>query len=287
MQKFRPLFALLLGLLVPFFMFLLTGTSMRFVFLLAAAAYFALGMFFSRDASYSFWGKGVFITGPFVVLILLFAWNRWPLYLLPLAALASTYWGLYFGRLWPAKMRFWHIFLTGVWLLAVVEIGFFLLPRLVERSLTKTENTPAPEFELQTLDSLVVKSSDLRGKVVVLDFWATWCGPCLKQFPELQQLYDKFAQDPRVVFLAVNTSWGKETPEKARQFIESNGYTFPVAFDTGGQVAAKFGVRSIPHTVVIDTQGVIRLRHVGFVESTGDFFRDMSAQIEALLQQKE
>ena len=285
MQKFRPIFALLLGLLTPFFMFLLSGTSMRIAFALAAVLYFALGLFFARDGSYNFWGKGLYLVGPFIVLILLLAGNQWPLYLIPLAAIVSTYGGLYLGQLWPSDVRPLHVLLGGLWLVTIAGVGFWLLPHLLEQNLTRAENTPAPEFKLQTLDSLVVQSSGLQGKVVILDFWATWCGPCVQQFPELQQLYEAFADEPRVAFLAINTGWGEETPEKARLFIETKGYSFPVAFDDSGRVTMAFGVRSIPHTVLIDPQGIIRVRHVGFVEKTGAFFQNMRRHIEELLQE--
>ena len=143
-------------------------------------------------------------------------------------------------------------------------------------------NKPAVDFTLKSLDGKVVKLADLRGKVVVLDFWATWCGPCKYSFPYLQKVYDKYRGNDRVVILAVNT-WESETG-KAREalvkkFIDENRYTFPVLLDEG--VVEKYGVNGIPTKFVIDRNGRIQFRKIG--AEGEEMLQNLSAQIDLLL----
>ncbi|MBA4320069.1 MAG: hypothetical protein C0412_16840, partial [Flavobacterium sp.] len=113
-------------------------------------------------------------------------------------------------------------------------------------------NKPAPKLSLKSLDGKTVNLADLKGKVVVVDFWATWCGPCKASFPALQKVYEKYLQNKNVVILAVNT-WEYEkgnTREKiVKKFISDNKYNFPVLLDhedkTEGFVT-QFEVANIP-----------------------------------------
>lgn len=126
-------------------------------------------------------------------------------------------------------------------------------------------NKPAIDFALKSLDGKTIKLSGLRGKVVVLDFWATWCGPCVASFPALQKIYDKYKDNPNVMILAVNT-WenvkGSEREDLVKKFIEKNKYTFPVLFDEN--FVEKYGVEGIPTKFIIDQKGRIQFKDVGF-----------------------
>lgn len=144
-------------------------------------------------------------------------------------------------------------------------------------------NKPAIDFSLKGLDGNAVKLSELKGKVVVLDFWATWCGPCLASFPLLQQVYDKYKSNPDVVILALNT-WeneeGAEREAKVKKFVEEKKYTFPVLFDEN--FVYKYGVDGIPTKFVIDKKGMIQFKSVGFEGS--QMLDEMTVQIDMLLE---
>lgn len=120
---------------------------------------------------------------------------------------------------------------------------------------------PAPDFSLKSLDgSQTVALSDLKGQTVVLDFWATWCPPCVRSLPHLQELHEKIKDRPAKVY-AVNL---REDREKVEAFLKQKKLNIPVLLDSEGDVAEKYLVSSIPQTVVIGPDGNIKKVYVGF-----------------------
>ena len=137
-------------------------------------------------------------------------------------------------------------------------------------------NKPAPEATLKPLEGEPVSLSSLKGKVVVLDFWATWCKPCVMSMPGVAALA-KEMKGREVVFFAVNQMEGRD---KVTAFLEKEKLDIPVALDADGSMARAFGVRGIPHLVVIGPDGVVRQVHVGYAPG-GD--ARLKEEIEALL----
>lgn len=117
----------------------------------------------------------------------------------------------------------------------------------------------APDFKLTTLDGKTVELSKLRGKPVFIDFWATWCEPCRRALPHTQKLAEKYGKDAHI--LAINI---REDADTIREFLQNNQYTFTVPMDTDGAVATQYGVRGIPHFVLINAQGKIQFVQVGY-----------------------
>jgi len=146
-------------------------------------------------------------------------------------------------------------------------------------------NKPAIDFSLRSLDGKMMKLSDLKGKVVVLDFWATWCGPCKYSFPYLQKVYDKYKGNDRVMILTMDT-WenvtGKERESLVKKFIDDNKYTLPVLFDEG--FVEKYGVEGIPTKFVIDRKGIIQFKKIG--AEGEEMLKNLSAQIDLLLSEE-
>ena len=119
----------------------------------------------------------------------------------------------------------------------------------------------APDFQLQSLDGQTFSLSGLRGRPLMLNFWATWCNPCRMEMPFMQEVYEdqKFSEQGLVI-LAVNLG---ESPAKVKKFVEDNGLSFPVLLDTGLEVAKMYNASRIPVTYFIDKDGIIKDIKVG------------------------
>ena len=113
---------------------------------------------------------------------------------------------------------------------------------------------PMPDFTVLDRDGNPVKLSDLRGKPVILNFWASWCGPCQSEMPDFQKAYETYGDD--VHFMIVNVTDGsRETVETARAYVDGQGYTFPIYFDTTLEAAILYGASAIPLSVFMDAEG--------------------------------
>ena len=119
---------------------------------------------------------------------------------------------------------------------------------------TQSQLPTAPDFTVYDGDGNEVRLSDFVGKPVVLNFWASWCGPCQGEMPDFQQKYLEYGDE--IQFMMVNlTDGSSETVGSASDFIAKKGYTFPVFYDTDLDAATVYGVYSIPITILIDAQG--------------------------------
>lgn len=116
----------------------------------------------------------------------------------------------------------------------------------------------APVFSLATLDGRTIDLEALRGQVVFLNFWASWCGPCRDEAPALQRFHEAYGD--RVVQIGINY---REAEDHARPFVEAFGLTFPVARDWDGQVARAYSLRGVPESWFIDPDGVARVHWPG------------------------
>ena len=139
-------------------------------------------------------------------------------------------------------------------------------PEVVEETeTTQVNETMAPDFRVYDADGNEVTLSGMRGMPVVLSFWASWCPPCKAELPDFDAAC---SENPDICFMMVNlTDGSSETVETASSFIESNGYSFPVYYDTDYDAANVYGVMSIPMTVFIDAEGHVRTYSVGMISS--------------------
>lgn len=174
----------------------------------------------------------------------------------------------------------------GIWFLEIrgdgggaeAEAGLGVVA--LEDSLNATGEAPAaevgraaPAFRLRTLDGSLTELTDLRGRYVLLNFWASWCGPCRGETPELQALFERKA--PGLVVVGVNQ---QESREAAGEFAEAFAVTYPIALDTDGQVSGAYRVSTgLPISLLIDPEGVIRRVYLGAL--TGDDFAELEAEL--------
>jgi thiol-disulfide isomerase/thioredoxin len=154
----------------------------------------------------------------------------------------------------------------------------------VKRRSAGSVGSDAPDFALADMAGKPVKLSELKGKVVILDFWATWCGPCIMSFPGMKQAMEKYKSNPNVQFLFVNTfervdqSQWKST---VTNFVNQRGFnTYPIIYDMGGEVALNYGVNGIPAKFCIDKEGKIKFKSTGFMGSNELIVQEMTKWID-------
>jgi cytochrome c biogenesis protein CcmG/thiol:disulfide interchange protein DsbE len=146
--------------------------------------------------------------------------------------------------------------------LLVLGIAWIAASRVpAEQALARTQRPPspqasfaAPDFSLATRDGDPVTLSSLRGQVVLVNFWATWCPPCRAEMPAIQQMYDKY-RDQGFTVLAIDV---QESDDQVASFADQNGLTIAILIDYDGSVSNRYQVKAMPSTFFIDQNGVIQ-----------------------------
>jgi len=164
--------------------------------------------------------------------------------------------------------------------IAIVLSGV-ILPVVVATVRRTQMNRPAPSFSLSTPDGRTIHASDLRGNVVVLAFWATWCSPCRAELPKIAEAYARYRTNPQVKFWAVDTGGAEETVEKATAFIAQRGWDLPCAFSNQTTNNA-LGVSGIPKLIILDQKGQMRVIHDGY-DGAESLVVSLSRDIDRLL----
>lgn len=131
--------------------------------------------------------------------------------------------------------------------------------------------SPAPDFELAARDGGKVRLADLKGDVVMINFWASWCGPCRQEMPLLAQLQAKY-EPLGFQLLGVNV---EPDSREALAWLQGVPVTFPILFDTASEVAGRFGVQGMPSTVFVDRAGNVRYVHQGYKPGDESKYADM------------
>lgn len=142
---------------------------------------------------------------------------------------------------------------------------------------TEQQKNTAPDFTVVDYNGKQTKLSDKKGKPIVVNFWASWCGPCKSEFPAFEDAYNKYGND--VEFMMINLTDGyQETISSAKSFIDEQNYTFPVYYDTTMSASNAYGVFSIPKTLFIDKNGNIVQNRTGTISQD-----TLEQNIESLL----
>lgn len=134
-----------------------------------------------------------------------------------------------------------------------------------------SSNEPAPDFTLKSNSGGNVKLSELRGQVVMVNFWASWCGPCRQEMPLLDALHQRY-KDLGFTVLGVNV---EEDPAAARSLLEEVPVTFPILFDSNNRVSEAYEVDAMPSTVIVDRDGKVRYIHKGYVPGDENKYQEV------------
>ena len=131
---------------------------------------------------------------------------------------------------------------------------------------------PAPNFQLPNLGGELVSLSDFQGKPVLINFWASWCQPCVYEMPFIQEVFEEWSGQGLVV-LAINMG---ENSSKVETFMESHGLSFPVLLDMQGKVGGQYNIRGIPTTFSVDKDGIIQAMRIGAFPSKAVLERSLN-----------
>jgi len=149
--------------------------------------------------------------------------------------------------------------LQTIGLVMILVLGLIIGCQPGETSSVPKVGQPAPDFQLPDLDGTLVSLSAFQGKPVMLNFWATWCAPCVQEMPYIQEIFGKWSAKGLVV-LAINTG---EAPSRIEEFMQELNLSFPVLIDIDQNAAENYNIRGIPTTFFIDKEGIIRVTKVG------------------------
>lgn len=167
------------------------------------------------------------------------------------------------------------LIVAGIWLISSrTPLATFWGALIGETNLAQSSlvaEQAAPDFELKSLAGETIRLSDFKGKPVLLNFWATWCGPCRAEFPELQSAAVEYKD--KVVIIGINMTTN-DTPTQVPAFVAEFGVTFPIALDETGEVSRAYQITGLPTSVFIDRDGIASEVRLGAINK---------AYIEAIL----
>ncbi len=168
-------------------------------------------------------------------------------------------------------------------------IVFKVIPKWMDRQAYQAIDQEIVPFSVQTLGGTTVHSSEWKGRVVILSFWATWCLPCHAELPEIEEVQNRYRENPNVVILAVDSGTGGDTPDRARAYLDERKLSLSTAIDSGdangkswGPAATSLGVKNLPGLYILDRSGKLRTIHLGY-DASEHFTESLSREIDRLL----
>jgi len=170
-----------------------------------------------------------------------------------------------------SRERSWAVGLAA--LIAILGASFLFVPQMESHAAFVASGGETAQFQLST-EGGSLSTANLRGQVVVMAFWASWCAACIEEMPQIQEVYRHYGHDSRVAVYAVEVDWHGETPEAGRRCFTRHGFDVPRVFDAG-DAARSFKIDSLPSIVLIDAKGRVRFTHNGY-----DLSENLAAGLE-------
>lgn len=260
---------------------LYVSNDMRWLLLLGSVGLFGGGLWLGR-------GRGGGVVGFllfFLPLPLLFALQvvpelpgLWPHLPIWLAFALLGWWGFRpgVGTARAAGIAVLVVALVASWYAAA------RVPAAISAALNRTLDEPAPDFAFESLDGAVLAKDAFRGKVVVLDFFATWCAPCIAELPEIDSIYRRYADQDDVEVLVVANLSGGDTPDKIRAFLDGRNLAVPFVLDPGAEAHKAFGFAGLPGLILIDRSDRVRFQREGYNAAETDFQERVIELVEEL-----
>lgn len=248
----------------------IVGSDLRVMIGISMFSFFAAGMLRGRRPGGSLWARALITSCPgflgTAALIVNDGFHRWPI---PLAVTSlSILWtvlGIQARRSW-VRSRGLGVVFGGASALVIPVVSLFFVPALVTFSSVKAAHVQPAHFAIRLPGGELVASEQLRGRVVVLASWASWCLPCRWELPELDRVYRTFQSDQRLAFFAVDRLGDAESPIRAKRYLDKARVGLPLAFETPGY-ADVLGADALPTLVILDREGRVRAKHYGYDSS--------------------
>jgi len=266
----RILFVILAGLLnavIPVLLLGISDNDIRFLFGSAFVLTFFTGIYIRISPLNRVLSTTISIL-PFLVLFSFVVLSEVPnlgVYLLPWTGsfLLGFFLPVFSQRIF--RIGFVILFIAGAYL-----CNSMLVPYTLREILSQKANEPAPQIILETLEGKEIKLSETKGKIIVMDFFGTWCAPCIKELPKLEEV-KRNLENENIIFMVVCNDQPGDSPDKVKKFIEKYKFSFDFYYDHKGQAEKLLNLQGVPSMAIIDRQGKIRWRKMGYNDGESDF----------------
>ena len=266
----------------------LPDNNAALIFLAAEVAYLLAGTVRGGRGNRDPVLKAILIMLPGAIVILVFAYTGYAftadsyVFCFFGAAVLGALSGVVLRAVLPNRGYPGVVAVAMVVLVATVIVLRGVVPRMMAASLGREADVPAVTFSLSPMEGGSISSEELRGRVVVLAFWASWCRPCVSELPQVEQVYEQFRSDPRVTFWAVDSGISNDTVGKQRNMILTQHWHLPFATDAEN-LEHKMNLHGLPKIVLLDPAGRVRWVHDGY-DGSEDLPGELRRYIEQLLQ---